>query len=99
MIDHKLTPNLIEINQCPSFATDSSLDYRIKRGLLTDCFKTLCLNIKRKKEYKKEIWDKMNNRLMQKPAFVKKPKDEGKDKDGNPELSEFKELQSQYEKE
>lgn len=36
---------------------------------------------------------------MQKPTFVKKPKDDGKDKDGNPETSEFKEIQSQYEKE
>jgi hypothetical protein len=41
----------------------------------------------------------MNNRLMQKPTFVKKPKDDGKDKDGNLETSEFKEVQSQYEKE
>ncbi len=32
----------------PSFATDSPLDYKIKRGLIVDVMKTLCLNVKRK---------------------------------------------------
>lgn len=52
MIDSKLKPVLIEINQMPSFATDSQLDLRVKRGLLTDSFKTLCLTMKRKRIYK-----------------------------------------------
>lgn len=30
MIDHKLKPSLIEVNQMPSFQTDSPLDYKIK---------------------------------------------------------------------
>lgn len=30
MIDHTLKPFLIEVNQMPSFATDSPLDYKIK---------------------------------------------------------------------
>ena len=95
MIDHKLTPNLIEINQCPSFATDSTLDYRIKRGLLTDCYKTLCLNLKRKKEYKWEKWNKMNDRLMQKPSFIKISKNEGKEGENSKlELSEFTKMES-----
>lgn len=38
----------------PSFATDSVLDYRIKKGLLVDCLKTLGLNMRRKAAYKKE---------------------------------------------
>ena len=48
MIDSALRPYLIEINQMPSFATDSPLDARVKRGLLADCFKTLCLTNERK---------------------------------------------------
>lgn len=53
MLDYKLRPSLIEINQMPSFATDSQLDLRIKKGLMTDVFKTLCLNLNRKAQYKK----------------------------------------------
>jgi len=52
----------------PSFATDSTLDYRIKRGLITDCLKTLCLNMKRKNAYKVERRNRMTDRLMQKPG-------------------------------
>ena len=64
MIDEKLRPSLLEINQMPSFATDSQLDLRVKRGLLADCLKTLCLNMKRKKFYKAEKIRKFNDRLM-----------------------------------
>jgi len=64
MLDSKLRPSLIEINQMPSFATDSSLDLRIKKGLIQDCLKTLCLNMKRKGGYKKEKRNKINDRLM-----------------------------------
>jgi len=38
----------------PSFATDSPLDIKIKRGLITDVLKTLCLSFPRKKAYKEE---------------------------------------------
>ena len=41
----------------------------------------------------------MNNRLMQKPIFVKSNKNEAKDNDNKPEISEFTKLESQYEKE
>lgn len=48
----------------PSFATDSSLDLRIKKGLIQDCLRTLCLNINRKNAYKREKRNKINDRLM-----------------------------------
>lgn len=63
LIDYKLTPFLLEINQCPSFATDSPIDYRIKRGLIVDTLKTLCLNTKRKKAYKNEYKAKIEARI------------------------------------
>lgn len=67
MINSKLRPYLLEVNQMPSFQTDSTLDYRIKRGLISDCLKTLCLSKKRKKQYKKEKKIKMTERLLMKP--------------------------------
>jgi len=64
LIDYKLTPYLLEINQSPSFATDSPLDYRIKRGLIVDTLKTLCLSVHRKKRYKAERKAKIQERLL-----------------------------------
>jgi len=49
MLDHDLRPLLIEVNHAPSFATDSVLDYEIKRKLLRDTFTLLGLTIDRKK--------------------------------------------------
>ena len=61
MIDNKLTPYLIEVNQMPSFATDSTLDYQVKRGLIVDVLKTLCLSMKRKNKYKADRRRKMTD--------------------------------------
>ena len=33
ILDDKGKPYLLEVNQAPSFATDSPLDYEVKRGL------------------------------------------------------------------
>jgi hypothetical protein len=41
MIDRHFRPSLIEVNQSPSFATDSPLDYQVKKSVLTDTFKLL----------------------------------------------------------
>jgi len=51
LIDSKLKPWLLEINQSPSFETDTPLDYEIKKHLITDTFKLLNLNAKRKNKY------------------------------------------------
>ena len=50
MIDSKFKPWLIEVNQSPSFATDSPLDYKCKKAVLTDTFSMLnCSTAKRKR--------------------------------------------------
>lgn len=69
----------------PSFATDSSLDYRVKRGLITDVLKTLCLNMPRRNRYKKERRQKMTERLMMKPSakLVNDEKDNDKKDEGD----------------
>jgi len=48
MLDHNLQPFLLEVNQMPSLATDSPLDYRIKKGMVVDVMKKLSLNVRRK---------------------------------------------------
>ena len=50
MIDENFKPWLIEVNQSPSFATDSPLDYKTKKAVLTDTFNMLnCSAAKRQK--------------------------------------------------
>lgn len=50
MIDKKFKPWLIEVNQSPSFATDSPLDYKVKKAVLTDTFRMLNCTIKKRKK-------------------------------------------------
>ena len=92
MIDHNLRPFLIEINQMPSFQTDSWLDQKIKRGLLIDCMKCLSLNIKRKRKYQKERRNKLTERLtmVARPGGVPQPKGAKGERSGDVERgSEF----------
>lgn len=54
MIDHKLTPYLIEINYTPSFSTDTPLDRQIKKNLIYDTLELINLNDRWKKEMKQK---------------------------------------------
>lgn len=46
----------------PSFATDFPIDYKIKRGLIIDVMKKLCLNVPRKFKYKADLKAKFQER-------------------------------------
>ena len=50
-IDSKSKPCLIEVNQSPSFTTDTPLDFNIKKGLICDALEILNLSQKRKNKY------------------------------------------------
>ena len=50
MLNSDLRPILLEVNHAPSFATESPLDYEIKRGLFVDMFGILGLSVERKRE-------------------------------------------------
>ena len=50
MLDQDLRPYLLEVNQMPSFATDSPLDLKIKRGVVFDTLSLL--NLSRKRRWK-----------------------------------------------
>lgn len=54
MIDKYFRPWLIEVNQSPSFATDSALDYEVKKNVISDAFKLLNLSQERREEMIKE---------------------------------------------
>lgn len=45
ILDHKLRPNILEVNHASSFATDSPLDKKIKLDLMRDTFTMLNLSV------------------------------------------------------
>ena len=50
MIDRKFKPWLIEVNQSPSFKTESPLDYDVKKAVLRDAFSLLNINQEKRAE-------------------------------------------------
>jgi tubulin polyglutamylase TTLL6/13 len=64
MLDHKLKPQLLEVNQSPSFTTDSPLDYKIKKKLIEDTVRILNLSINRKLRTKGNKKAEMQRRLL-----------------------------------
>ena len=54
---------LLEVNHAPSFATDSPLDYDIKKSLFVDMFPMLGLSIDRKKEKLMGVYEEKLQRM------------------------------------
>lgn len=66
ILNDELKPILLEVNHAPSFATDSPLDYEIKKQLFVDMFQMLGLSIERKKAKLQGMQMDKINRLMTK---------------------------------
>lgn len=48
----------------PSFATDSPLDYNLKKMIVMDAIKLQCLTVQRKRMYKQERKEKIQMSIM-----------------------------------
>jgi len=55
LIDNKYKPYLLEVNASPSFSTDSSLDYKIKKNVLGDAFRMLNFSYKKRVKSIKQL--------------------------------------------
>jgi len=64
MIDEKLKPWLLEVNQSPSFATDSPLDYKVKKAVIVDAFNLLNITWDKRQQYIKERKEEMQRRIL-----------------------------------
>ena len=64
MIDRNFKPWLIEVNQSPSFATDSPLDHEVKKQVLRDAFKLLNVNQERRHKFIKMKQKQMAERIL-----------------------------------
>ena len=78
MIDSKFKPWLIEVNQSPSFKTDSPLDYRVKKAVLTDTFRLLNVSWEKRKQIIKEQKSNMKARILTGKQAKIDPEDKAK---------------------
>ena len=58
LIDSTYKPYLLEVNASPSFGTDSSLDYKIKKNVVGDAFRMLNFSFKKRQKLIKELQEK-----------------------------------------
>ena len=50
MLDKKLKPWLLEVNESPSFNDDTEVDKMVKGGLIADTFKLLNIKVSQKRK-------------------------------------------------
>ncbi len=67
-----MKPLLLEVNHAPSFATDSPLDFDIKKQLFEDMFGLLGLSIDRKREKLQDRYEDKVNRMTTKLSLKEK---------------------------
>ena len=65
LIDQSCKPWLLEVNQSPSFSTDSPLDYLIKKHVLGDAFRLLNVSYDKKMEHLKLLREEAEKRIYQ----------------------------------
>jgi tubulin polyglutamylase TTLL6/13 len=75
-LDANLKPWILEVNHSPSFSTDTPLDFKIKRNLISDTIKLLNLSWHKKQHYKR-----VKTIEFQKRALKGKPKISHEEKD------------------
>ena len=75
-IDSQLKCWLLEVNQAPSFCTDSPLDHQVKKNLLRDTLHILNLTWKRKNRYFREQKNERADRLTGKQRLTAPERDQ-----------------------
>ena len=71
-LDEKLKPWLIEVNNLPSYATDSPLDKKVKLDMIYETIALLNLTPERKKKIYQKEPQKVNGMVFKKTPGVSK---------------------------
>jgi tubulin polyglutamylase TTLL6/13 len=64
LLDKYYKPYLLEVNCSPSFATDSALDYKIKKNVIGDAFTLLNFSSQKREELVREHADRTRERIL-----------------------------------
>jgi tubulin polyglutamylase TTLL6/13 len=98
-LDKNLKIWLLEVNQSPSFMTDSPLDYSVKKNLICDSLHMLNLSQKRKNKYVREEKNDIERRLRGQGKISQQEKEQLrqkklmlKDKFENSNMGDFQNL-------
>jgi tubulin polyglutamylase TTLL7 len=78
MIDKNFRPWLIEVNQSPSFSTDSPLDYEVKKNVLRDALQMLDMSQERRENYIRIRNEQNQERMMTGKTFKMTPQEREK---------------------
>lgn len=78
LIDHKFKPFLLEVNASPSFGTDSSLDYKIKKNVLGDAFRMLNFSYKKREQMARDLEQRTQERILTGKVFKLAPEEREK---------------------
>eukprot|EP00347_Sterkiella_histriomuscorum_P011690 403371481 len=74
--DDKLKPWILEVNHSPSFSTDSPLDFKIKKNLISDTIRLLNLSYTKKQMYKKQKQIEFQKRALKgKPRITQEERE------------------------
>jgi tubulin polyglutamylase TTLL6/13 len=75
MLDHKLKPWLLEVNNMPSLCTDSPFDNKVKTKLITDTIRILNITAEKKVEWQKKEQERIHARVFDKERMTKEEKE------------------------
>ena len=62
LIDEEFKPHLLEVNCSPSFATDTPLDYKIKKNVVADALSMLNFTAQRRQDIERDYQTKLDER-------------------------------------
>ena len=74
-LDEALKPYILEVNHDPSFETDTALDFKIKKQLISDTFKLLQLNYYNRIAFKQKMTDSVNKRALGKVLVTREERE------------------------
>ncbi|OMJ79426.1 hypothetical protein SteCoe_20581 [Stentor coeruleus] len=64
IIDKKLNPYVLEVNHTPSFSTDSPLDRKIKKRVISEALELVNVTLQNRKKYYKKLKEEVLKRTM-----------------------------------
>lgn len=80
-LDENLQPWILEVNHTPSFTTDSPLDFKVKKSLISDTIKLLNLNYFKKMKMKRQKAQELQKRAVKgKVVLTREEKESLKEK-------------------
>jgi len=63
MLDQKLKPWMLEVNHTPSFGADTSVDEKVKKGLIKNTLEIIQMSVEHRKKVAWEMKQEMKQQI------------------------------------